>query len=85
MFTLEEGNPWGNDIPGRAWRAVEWVVENSRDKRIKRIAALQKVLAVIWLVKMKLESYIYYYLFMYILKRFWCLVSKFCNVNDFPI
>ena len=27
QFTLEEGNH-GNDIPGRAWRAVEWVEEN---------------------------------------------------------
>ena len=29
QFTLEEGNH-GNDIPGRAWRAVEWVEENSK-------------------------------------------------------
>ena len=28
-FTLEEGNH-GNDIPGRAWRAIEWVEENCR-------------------------------------------------------
>ena len=28
-FLLEEGNH-GNDIPGRAWRAVEWVEENSK-------------------------------------------------------
>ena len=28
-FILEEGNH-GNDIPGRAWRAVEWVEENSK-------------------------------------------------------
>ena len=27
QFTLEEGNH-GNDIPGRAWRAVEWLEEN---------------------------------------------------------
>ena len=29
QFTLEEGNH-GNDIPGRAWRAVEWLEENSK-------------------------------------------------------
>ena len=29
QFTLEEGNH-GNDIPGRAWRAIEWVEENSK-------------------------------------------------------
>lgn len=29
QFTLEEGNH-GNDIPGRACRAVEWVEENSK-------------------------------------------------------
>ena len=28
-FTLEEGNH-GNDISGRAWRAVEWVEENCK-------------------------------------------------------
>ena len=28
-YILEEGNH-GNDIPGRAWRAVEWVEENSK-------------------------------------------------------
>ena len=29
QFTLEEGNH-GNDNPGRAWRALEWVEENSK-------------------------------------------------------
>ena len=29
QFTLEVGNH-GNDIPGRAWRAIEWVEENCR-------------------------------------------------------
>lgn len=29
QFTLEEGNH-GTNIPGRAWRAVEWVEENSK-------------------------------------------------------
>ena len=29
QFTLEVGNH-GNDIPGRTWRAVEWVEENSK-------------------------------------------------------
>jgi hypothetical protein len=28
-FTLEEGN-YGNNISGRAWRAIEWVEENCR-------------------------------------------------------
>ena len=28
-FTLEEGNH-GNDISGRAWRAIEWVEENCK-------------------------------------------------------